>query len=236
MTLPDHLVPAFAPVADEAATVVGDTYRITVLTPRVVRLEYAPDGAFEDRPSQAFWYRERPVPDFETAEGDDRLAVETDALRLEYVPGEPFAPDTLSATVRGTDEEWSYGDEDDANLGGTVRTLDRVEGATALGDGLLSRDGWAVVDDTDSLVFGEDGWVEPRDAADDYEDLYLLGYGHDYLACLSDLTALSGDVPMVPRWALGNWWSRYEAYSAADLRELIERFREEDLPDRKSVV
>jgi len=230
VTLPDHLVPAFAPVADEAATVVGDTYRITVLTPRVVRLEYAPDGAFEDRPSQAFWYRERPVPDFETAEGDDRLAVETDALRLEYVPGEPFAPDTLSATVHGTDEEWSYGDEDDANLGGTVRTLDRVEGATALGDGLLSRDGWAVVDDTDSLVFGEDGWVEPRDDADGYEDLYLLGYGHDYLACLSDLTALSGDVPMVPRWALGNWWSRYEAYSAADLRELIERFREEDLP------
>jgi hypothetical protein len=236
VTLPDYLVPEFAPAADGAATVVGESYRFTVLTPRVVRMEYDPRGGFEDRPSQAFWYRERPVPEFDVTESDDRLAVETDDLRLEYVPDAPFGPDTLSATIHGTNEEWVYGDGDDANLGGTVRTLDRVEGATALSDGLLSRAGWTVVDDTDSLVFGEDGWVEPRDAADGYEDLHLLGYGHDYLACLSDLTALAGDVPMVPRWALGNWWSRYEAYSESDLRELLERFRAEGLPLSVCVV
>ena len=230
MTLPDHLVPEFAPAADEAATVVGDTYRFTVLTSRVVRMEYDPEGGFDDRPSQTFWYRERPVPAFDVTEDDDRLVVETDHLRLEYVPGEPFAPGTLSATIHGTGEEWHYGDEADANLGGTVRTLDRVEGATALPDGLLSREGWAVVDDTDSLVFGEDGWVEERDAAEGYEDVYLFGYGHDYLGCLSDLTGLAGDVPMVPRWALGNWWSRYEAYSADDLRAVVEGFRERGLP------
>jgi len=230
VTLPDYLVPEFAPVADETATVVGESHRFTVLTPRIVRVEYAPDGEFEDRPSGAFWYRQQPVPDFEMTEHDDRLVVGTDALRLEYVPGEPFAPDTLSATIRGTGAEWNYGDEDDANLGGAVRTLDRVEGSTPLSDGLLSRNGWSVVDDTDSLVFDDDGWVEARDAADGYEDLYLLGYGRDYLGCLSDLTALAGDVPMLPRWALGNWWSRYEAYSAEELRELVERFREEELP------
>jgi len=230
VTLPDHLVPEFDPVADEAATVLGDTYRFSVLTPRVVRMEYAPDGEFEDRPSQAFWYREEPVHEFTVTRDDDRLAVGTDALRVEYAPGEPFAPETLSATVHDTGSEWHYGDEPDANLGGTVRTLDRIEGATAPGDGLLARDGWAVVDDTDSLVFGEDGWVEPRAAADGYEDIYFFGYGHDYLGCLSDLASLAGDVPMVPRWALGNWWSRYEAYSADDLRELTDRFRAEDLP------
>jgi len=255
VTLPDPLVPEFDPVADEAATVVGDTYRFSVLTPRAVRMEYAPDGSFEDRPSRVVWYREGSVPEFsvtredveggvgndgtedrdgEAGDGDgggkgEVLTIETDALRVEYAVGEPFAPETLSATVHGTGSEWRYGDEPDTNLGGTVRTLDRIEGATALEDGLLARDGWTVVDDTDSLVFGEDGWIEPRVAADGYEDIYLFGYGHDYLGCLSDLASLAGDVPMVPRWALGNWWSRYEAYSADDLRELVERFRAEDL-------
>ncbi|MEF8789807.1 MAG: TIM-barrel domain-containing protein [Haloarculaceae archaeon] len=230
MTLPDRLVPAFEPVAREAATVAGERYRFSVLTPRVVRLEYTPDGEFEDRPSQAFWYRDRPVPEFDVTRSDDGLVVETDALRLEYAPEEPFGPETLSATIGGTGTTWRYGDTDEANLGGTVRTLDRVEGSTDLSDGLLARDGWAVVEDTGSLVFGEDGWVEPRGAADGYEDVYLFGYGHDYLDCLADFAALAGDVPMVPRWALGNWWSRYEAYSAEDLRELLERFRGTDLP------
>jgi hypothetical protein len=233
VSLPEHLVPAFAPVADEDAVVAGDTYRFTVLTPRVVRLEYDPHGEFEDRPSRAFWYREQSVPEFTVSEGEGEeapLVVETDALRVEYVPEEPFAPGTLSATVLDTGVEWRYGDADDANLGGAVRTLDRVEGATALDPGLLGRDGWTVVDDTDSLVFGEDGWVESRDAAEGYEDRYLFGYGHDYLGCLSDFAALAGDVPLVPRWALGNWWSRYEAYSDDDLRGLVERFREAELP------
>ncbi|MEF8883429.1 MAG: TIM-barrel domain-containing protein, partial [Halapricum sp.] len=34
----------------------------------------------------------------------------------------------------------------------------------------------------------------------------------------------------VPRWALGNWWSRYADYSAEELRDLMDRFREEDIP------
>ncbi|MEF8842216.1 MAG: hypothetical protein V5A62_11420 [Haloarculaceae archaeon] len=139
MTLPAHLVPEFAPVTDGAATAVGDTYRSSVLTPRVVRMEYAPRGAFEDRPSQAFWYREGTVPEFSVTRGDGEsgeadgnesadgngevLAIETDALRVEYAVGEPFAPETLSATVHDTGREWRYGEEGETNLGGTVRTL-----------------------------------------------------------------------------------------------------------------
>ncbi|QCC50546.1 glycoside hydrolase family 31 protein [Halapricum salinum] len=230
MTLAAYHVPDFDSVADEAAVVRGDTYRFTVLTPRLVRAEYDPDGEFEDRPSQVFWYRDQPVPDFTVEETDQRIAIETDALRLQYERGEPFSAETLSAHVRELGTVWHYGDADDGNMGGTVRTLDRVEGSTDLEPGLLGGDGWTVVDDSESLVFEDDGWVTPRDAPRKYEDLYLFGYGHDYLDCLNDFTAVAGDVPMVPRWALGNWWSRYEDYSADELQELMERFREEDLP------
>ncbi|MFW6017650.1 MAG: TIM-barrel domain-containing protein [Halapricum sp.] len=230
MTLAPSHVPSFSPEADDAAIVSGDRFRFTVLTPRLVRAEYDPNGEFEDRPSQVFWHREQPVPDFEVSRDDERLVIETEAIRLEYAVEEPFAPSTLSAHVRELGSVWHYGDDDPANMGGTVRTLDRVEGSTDLEPGLLGGDGWTVVDDTDRLVFEEDGWVTPRDAHEEYEDTYFFGYGHDYLGALGDFTAVSGDVPMLPRWALGNWWSRYAHYSADQLRELMGRFREEELP------
>ena len=230
MTLAPYHVPEFDPVADEAAVVRGDTYRFTVLTPRLVRAEYDPDGGFEDRPSQVFWYRDLPVPDFDVTETDDSVVIETEVLRLEYERGEPFSAGALSARIHELGTVWHYGDSDDANMGGTVRTLDRVEGSTDLEPGLLGGDGWTALDDSDSLVFDDDGWVTPRNAHEDSEDLYFFGYGHGYLECLQDFTAVAGDVPMVPRWALGNWWSRYEDYSGDELRALMERFRDEDLP------
>lgn len=39
-----------------------------------------------------------------------------------------------------------------------------------------------------------------------------------------------GPVPLVPRWVLGAWWSRYWAYSEADLRALLAEFRTHDTP------
>jgi len=230
MGLQEYQIPAFEPVADPEAVVQGPGFRITVLTPRLLRLECSPEEAFEDRPSQLVWYRDQPVPEFDVDRQGGSIEVETDDLRLTYDWGdhEGFTPETLSVELAdGT--VWSYGDDGDT-LGGALRTLDGVDGAAPTEDGLLSRDGWAVVEDTHRLVFGDDGWVQPRDAAPGYEDLYFFGYGRDYGACLEDFTAITGDTPLLPRWALGNWWSRYWAYSQAELRDLLETFRDRGLP------
>ena len=48
---------------------------------------------------------------------------------------------------------WHYGDDPKGNLGGTARTLDEADGAIPLGQGVISRDGWAVLDDSASNVF-----------------------------------------------------------------------------------
>jgi len=229
MSLQEHLVPAFEPVAAEDAVVAGPTYRITVLTPRLVRLEHSPDGTFEDRPSQLVWYRDQPVPEFTVERADGTVELETDALRLTYDhgAGEGFAPETLSAELAdGT--VWQYGDEG-GTLGGALRTLDNVDGSAPVEPGLLSRDGWTVVDDTDRLVF-DDEWVTPREAPAGYEDLYFFGYGRAYRACLEDFTAIAGKAPLVPRWALGTWWSRYREYSQDDLRDLLTAFKQRGLP------
>jgi len=235
--LADRHVPDFDPVAADEAIVTGPDVRITVLSPRVLRVEYDPTETFEDRPSQLVWYRDQPVPDFEVTRGDDRLVVETDALRLEYDHGTEaaFTAETLSIELEdGT--VWTYDDENEGNLGGALRTVDEVDGAAPLEDGLVSTEGWAVVEDTDRLVFGEDGWVEPRDAPADYEDLYFFGDGQDYETRLADFRAITGEVPMIPRWALGNWWSRYWEYSQEELRGVVEGFDEQDIPLSVAVI
>ena len=63
MTSP-HLRVAFSPLPDPAAVVCGPGVRFTVLTSRLIRMEHSSAEQFEDHPSQAFWYRRQPVPQF----------------------------------------------------------------------------------------------------------------------------------------------------------------------------
>ena len=97
------------------------------------------------------------------------------------------------------------------DLKGTARTLDTIDGACELGSGLVSRDGFTVLDDSASLILTEEGWVSPRKKG--IKDIYFWGYGLDFLECLKDFYYLCGKTPMLPRYALGNWWSRYYEYT-----------------------
>ncbi len=229
--IPDHLQPAFDPIAHPDAVVQGPGARFTVLTPRLLRLEYHPADAFEDRASQAFWYRRQPVPAFTATADAERIVIETAALRLEYhVSAAGFTPETLAITLKETGATWRYGGANPGNLRGTARTLDHAFADVPLEPGLMSRDGWSVVDDSRALVFDADGWLESRDAPETARDLYFFGYGRDYQGCLRDYCKLAGDVPLLPRWALGNWWSRYWPYSQDELMRLMRDFEAHEVP------
>ena len=228
--LPPYSRLLFQPLADPRAVVVAGEARFTVLTSRLIRLEYAPDGRFEDRPSQPFWFRRQPVPAYTREQDGDRLTLTTDHLRLEHHVGAPFGPDTLSITMLPDGPVWRHGDVDAANLLGTARTLDQVSGHTPLEPGLLSRGDWTVVDDSRTLVFDASGWLVARETAPHVRDLYFFGYGRAHRDALRDYLALTGNVPLLPRWALGNWWSRYWNYRDQDLRDLITEFRAHDVP------
>ncbi len=55
------------PVADPKAVVVVGNARFTVLTPQLIRMEWAADGKFEDHASFVFINRRMPVPKFTVA-------------------------------------------------------------------------------------------------------------------------------------------------------------------------
>lgn len=224
---------SFPSQADPAVVVTGPGVRFTVLTARLIRLEYSRTNTFEDRASQAFWTRRQPVPAFTTTQTAEQIEIETAALRLRHrITAEGFTADTLSIVLKETGVTWRFGDRDRHNLRGTARTLDGADGEIPLEPGLMSRAGWSVVDDSHSLVFDADGWLMQRPAAKDadYRDLYFFGYGHHYVGCLKEYAEVSGHVPLPPRYALGNWWSRYWAYRQDELRDLMIEFREKEVP------
>jgi alpha-glucosidase (family GH31 glycosyl hydrolase) len=228
--VPSHFHITFRPIPDPAAVVLGSHVRFTVLTSRLIRLESSTQDRFEDGPSQVFWYRQQPVPEFEIRRSAVQLEIITEHLHLAYTIGpKGFRRETLSIELRQSGRVWHFGDRDIGNLHGTARTLDGADGRVRLGPGLISRSGWAVVDDSVSLVFDQDGWLEPR-AAPDNLDLYFFGYGHDYLGCLQDFCRVAGSTPLIPRWALGNWWSRYWEYSQAELVHLMQEFQTHGVP------
>ena len=67
-------------------------------------------------------------------------------------------------------------------------------------------------------------------------DVYYLAYGRDYFACLRDFYKLSGAVPLLPRYALGNWWSRYWKYSEESYIELLTEFEKRNIPFSVAVM
>jgi len=174
--LPNHFKLDVQPVANPAAIVTAPRARFTLLTSRLLRLQYSPTDSFEDRASQVFWYRAQPVPPFEVERAADRVVIITGHLRLTYrFTAQGFTRSTLSIEVKATNKTWKYGTRaGQHNLRGTARTLDNVNGATQLEPGLLSRDGWALIDDSASLVFNADGWFETR-AGGASRDLYFFG-------------------------------------------------------------
>lgn len=229
-TIAPHFNLEFGAAANPNSVVEVGKARFSILADRMIRMEYSPIAAFEDRASQAIWFREQPVPQFTVDRQAEEVVIETGALRLHYVPEQPFTAETLWIDLKEMSTSWHYGDPDPHNLGGTARTLDGVDGPTPLSLGLVSRSGWSLVDDSASLVFNDASWLEPRNAAEGQLDLYFLGYGHHYLDCLRDFNRVSGSVPMIPRWVLGNWWSRYWEYTQEELIGLMEEFEAHQIP------
>ena len=212
----------------------GNGYRISILTESLIRLEYDASNQFENRATQMVINRNFPKVKYEIQDSADELVIYTTYLELHY-DKKPFSSNSLSIIVRGegVGTTWCYGDEP-SDLKGTARTLDKVDGALPLERGLLSQKGYSIIDDSGTMALTDDGWIEPRKS--NVIDMYFFGYGHRYLECLKDFFYLCGKTPLLPRYALGNWWSRYYRYTQEEYQNLMKRFKEERLPFTVAVI
>ncbi len=234
--------PAFAdsPKANSSATVVFNKARFTLLTPQLIRMEFSDAGEFEDRASLVVINRELPVPVFNQKITGKRLNLTTEFISLTYVDdGKKFSASNLNLIIKTPlrSIKWHPELSDDKNLKGTLRTLDQADGwnfESRLELGILSRNGWSLLDDSQTNLFDGDinwNWVIPRKVEKgQYQDWYLFAHGDNYRKALYDFSLVAGKIPMPPKYALGYWWSRYWIYNDSELRELANQFREYQIP------
>ncbi|RYY37288.1 MAG: DUF5110 domain-containing protein [Sphingobacteriaceae bacterium] len=230
------------PLANPKAIVQLGQARFTVLTPRLIRMEWTSAMPFVDNATLTIINRDLPVPRFTSTTQDGYLVIKTDELELRYKKGSgKFTEQNLSVTSLDKKHafSWEPGKKQKGNLKGTYRTLDNFDGdyhiwdkkKMELEDGLLATDGWTLIDDSQKLLFdnAEWPWVTERPAKD-YQDFYFFGYGKQYKKALFDFTQIAGKVPLPPRYAFGYWWSRYWSYSENEVRDVVENFEEHNIP------
>jgi len=237
-------VHAASPIANSESTVIFGKVRFTLLTPELIRLEYSETNTFEDKASLTFINRQLATPPFSKKIQGKRLSISTAKLQLEYTDdGKRFNKDNLSIRLREqdhTDILWNPSRNDDKNLKGTQRTLDQANGwdfANTLENGLISQNGWALIDDSENNLFDGDkdwNWVTPRTSL--AIDWYFFGYGHNYKKALYDFTQVAGKIPLPPKYAFGYWWSRYWIYNDNELRELTQQFRDFGIPQDVLII
>ncbi|MGM9768569.1 MAG: TIM-barrel domain-containing protein [Candidatus Cryptobacteroides sp.] len=230
------------PEAAPAAIVTQGRARFTVLTSRLIRMEWAENGVFEDRATLGIVNRRLEVPEFQVDRSSGTLTVRTGDIVLNYIGDDEFSASNLSVSFKmksGDGERkvvWTPGMDDGGNLLGTARTLDGYDGTKEkqLENGVISRDGWAVVDESDRHILTPVDsdwkvWVAPRPAGR-RQDLYIFTYGHDYISAVSDFTRIGGRIPLPPKFVFGYWWSRYWQYSDFEFVDLARQMREFGIP------
>lgn len=95
--------------------------------------------------------------------------------------------------------------------------------------GLLSRNGYFLLNDSTGAVLDEDNFPIERNTPGT-RDLYFFGYGSDYKAAFQDFRLLSGAIPLPPKNIFGITFSRWPTFADGEARAVVEHFQQETIP------
>ena len=217
--------------ANPKCIIKGDKYRFTVLTERLIRLEYNDKGEFIDEPTQLVIRRNLPIPKFEVIDNSNFISITTSYFKLTYIKGKSFIggkaspANNLKVELLGTQSLWYYGHPEIRNFG---KPNSLIKEGGIKGKGLYAADGMASIDDSRSYLFNEDGTVKQNQNL--RIDTYLFMYNKDFELALKDYYEITGYPALPPRYALGTWWSSKEDYDDLKLKTLVDNFEKNDIP------
>ena len=232
--LDKHLIVKTSPIAKDENIIFWENYRVTVLGARLFRVEESKDKKFRDKATQAVWFRDMPKVEFAFVDNGDNAVIDTGEVKLILKKGGGQAYVEMDGREIVANN--------DGNLLGTYRTLDCCNADVyyrpwkpeepprkiQLGTGVCSTTGVAVFDDSLSLTFAENGEVENQQA--NGKDEYIFAFGNNYRGAVQALYQITGATPIVPRYALGNWWSRYHVYTDEEYLRVLNRFEAREIP------
>ena len=216
-------------------------FKFTILTSRLFRVERG-GPTWDDRPTLAVINRNLPKVFFSTVRNGEKLVIETSDIQIHLDEG----TNSLLAINRGSLQKWTLGDTPSKPLWGTIRTLDWL-GAVDLDcatmsyekslcqPGLINRDGWGLLDDTDSprLNGGDGDWWDAAQSEGvqlKNQDMYVFLHGLDFKGAIADYSKIGGSVPLPPRNTLGLQWTRWYNMDTGDLKDLVSSFPVRGIP------
>lgn len=217
MLKPSLIAKTSAKANDNQIKIINNV-RITYLTSRLIRVEV--DKFYDDASFTVFNRKFGNAEKFKVTGSANKIFVETKDAVFTIKNNKP-----LCVKIKSSGEVQYF--KKQKNLKGTRRTLDATFGKVELDDGLITKDGAYLLDDSNSFLLDESGHFVPRGGGKDY---YCFAYGNDYRQTIKAFLNISGSTPLVPRYALGVWWSRYHAYTDDEYLNLMDRFEKENVP------
>ena len=220
--------------ANSQAVFTGPNYRISVLSERLIRLEYSQNGSFSDSLTTLVKNRKFNLPTFKVEQDEKFIVITTKYFMMQYAKNKPFlgpkfAPDSnLKISLLNTDKVWFYGQAEARNFKGGAISLDDYAGKVNLDKGLYSTDGFVMLDDSGNMEIDQAGFLQKPDP--NKIDLYVFMYKRDFGLCLKDYFTLTGYPDIIPRYALGIWWNREQIYSSDDAISLVKAFNRYQIP------
>lgn len=230
--------------AVDPAIVADGAWRFTAVTDRLIRIEYDVEQAFVDEPTDAF-VRSPPSGKWVTAveHTDNWATIQTASVTVRYIPG--TAPSDGTVVVSNKDGfEYKWGDDPAiGNLGGTARTMDDNAETLDLNChhkvsptmensqehcvwGLVSRAGWAIVNQTGMPIWKDDWYAPSRNSI----DMFVFLHGLDFAGAMKDFARAAGAPAVPPRYALGTIFTRWFNFDSDSVMNLVERFEEHTFP------
>ena len=213
----------------------GANYRITVLSDRLIRFEYSLEGNFYDGATEIVHNRKFTTePKIKIEQDQNYLVITSKYFIMQYAKEKPFkgpsfAPDSnLKVKLVNTDKIWYPNHPEARNFKGSAFSIEDFLDKTVLSNGLYSTDGFALLDDSRTLIIDKNGYLNLND--NKRIDFYLFMYRRDFGLCLKDYFTLTGFPPLIPRYALGIWWNRDLIYNTDDIQKLLLAFNKHEIP------
>ena len=176
---------------------------------------------------------------FEIEKNSTQLIIKTSKQKFIYTCNESPLLDRVSIEFKKSNSTIlsPINQKDTKNLGGTIQRADRMNGRLEHRDynsaspttpkqfpnGLLSERGFTVLKNHKERLVHMDTKAESK-------EFFVFTYGDDYRTALRNFTNINGRIPMLPKWSLGNWFSRYQPLKDNDYKRIVTRFRKEKIP------
>lgn len=228
------------------SVIVDGVWRFTAISDRLIRIEHDQTSRFVDDPTLTFLQRSKPKGIWQSQAVDgSTVKLHTSSVTLNYIPNSKPSPDSLSVTSHDGKFSWTWGDDPEVgNLRGTARTLDSSAETLDLNChnkvsptmdnsemhcawGLISKKGWAIVDDTGAPTW-KDSWFAASER--NSTDVYIFLHGLDFKGSLQDFFYAAGAPALPPRYAFGTIFTRWFDFDSDSTKGLINDFESRSMP------